>query len=134
MNSVSDVFNAVLVDGDATDEVMFFGKGAGKLATASAVVADAPDCAEHKDLRRPIFWGPEKPELIADYRTVENQYYIRLKNVDKTAALAAFPGSKIIDGASDVSFITGKITESAAVEIIKSLGADLCAMIRVAKA
>lgn len=134
LNSVSDVFNAVLVDGDATDEVMFFGKGAGKLATASAVVADALDCAEHKDLRRPIFWGPEKPELIADYRTVENQYYIRLKNVDKTAALAAFPGSKIIDGASDVSFITGKVTENAAVEIIKSLGADLCAMIRVARA
>ncbi|MBQ1451207.1 MAG: homoserine dehydrogenase, partial [Clostridia bacterium] len=45
LSAVSDVFNAVEVDGDATDQVLFYGKGAGKLPTASAVVADALDCA-----------------------------------------------------------------------------------------
>lgn len=42
--AVSDVFNAVMVTGDATGEVMFYGKGAGKLPTASAVAADVIDC------------------------------------------------------------------------------------------
>lgn len=134
LNSVSDVFNAVLVDGDATDEVMFFGKGAGKLPTASAVVADALDCAEHSVTRRPIFWGPEKPELIADYKTVGNKYYLRLKSADKEAVLAAFPNSQVIDDASDISIITENITENNLLEKTKSLGAELCAMIRVARA
>ncbi|MFQ9125945.1 MAG: homoserine dehydrogenase [Butyricicoccaceae bacterium] len=55
--AVEDVFNAIMVDGNATGEVMFYGKGAGKLATASAVVADMLDSIEHKDNRRRIMWG-----------------------------------------------------------------------------
>ena len=43
---VKDVFNAVMLMGDATDEVMFYGKGAGKFPTASAVVADVIDIAK----------------------------------------------------------------------------------------
>ncbi len=45
--SVDDVFNAVLIKGDATGEVVFYGKGAGKMPTASAVVADVIDAAKH---------------------------------------------------------------------------------------
>lgn len=131
--SVSDVFNAVLVNGDATDEVMFFGKGAGKLPTASAVVADALDCAEHKDNRRPIFWGPEKPELIADYKNVENEYYVRLKNIDQDAVLSAFPGANLIDS-DDVVLFTKPMTEYDIEKAVNDLGAELCALIRVAKA
>ncbi|MBR5991579.1 MAG: homoserine dehydrogenase, partial [Clostridia bacterium] len=56
LSAVSDVFNAVMIDGDATDEVLFYGKGAGSLPTASAVVADVLDCAEHSERRRPVFW------------------------------------------------------------------------------
>ena len=55
--AVEDVFNAIMVDGNATGEVMFYGKGAGKLATASAVVADMLDSIEHKDNRRRIHVG-----------------------------------------------------------------------------
>lgn len=131
--SVSDVFNAVLVNGDATDEVMFFGKGAGKLPTASAVVADALDCAEHKDNRRPIIWGPEKPELIADYKNVENEYYVRLKNIDQDAVLSAFPGASLIDS-DDVVLFTKPMTEYDIEKAVNDLGAELCALIRVAKA
>ena len=46
-----------MIDGNATGEVMFYGKGAGKLATASAVVADMLDSIEHKDNRRRIVLG-----------------------------------------------------------------------------
>ena len=48
LSAVNDVFNAIMVDGNAVDEVYFIGKGAGKLATASAVVGDVIDCAVNK--------------------------------------------------------------------------------------
>ena len=44
---VNDVFNAIFVRGNMIDETMFYGKGAGKLPTASAVAADVIDCAKH---------------------------------------------------------------------------------------
>lgn len=121
LSAVSDVFNAVEVDGDATDEVLFYGKGAGKLPTASAVVADALDCAEHDTLRRPIFWGPEKPELIADYREVENNYYVRG---------AALDSSLIEQTLSDNAFITKPITENS---LRAKLSGEPASLIRVAK-
>ena len=46
LSTVDDVFNGILVDGDATGQVLFYGKGAGKLPTASAVISDVIDCAK----------------------------------------------------------------------------------------
>ncbi len=121
LSAVSDVFNAVEVDGDATDQVLFYGKGAGKLPTASAVVADALDCAEHDTVRRPIFWGPEKPELIADYREVENEYYVRGASLDT---------SLISEKLSEDAFITKPITEN---NLRAKLSGEPKSLIRVAK-
>ena len=56
ISGVNGVFNAVLVTGDQTGEVMFYGKGAGKEATASAVVADIIDCAKHLESRKYLSW------------------------------------------------------------------------------
>lgn len=134
LKSVSDVFNAVLVNGDATDEVLFFGKGAGKLPTASAVVADVLDCAEHKCCRRPISWEDEKPKIIADYKEVKNEYYVRLNNTTLKEALDSFPGAVPILGFADVIIITKPMTENAARKAAENLGAEICSLIRVAKA
>ena len=73
--SVEDVFNAIMVNGNATGDVMFYGKGAGKLATASAVVADMLDSIEHADHRRRISLGrrvqtPAPPAGYAAERVV----------------------------------------------------------------
>ena len=56
LSGVNGVFNAVMVTGDQTGEVMFYGKGAGKEATASAVVADIMDCIKHLDTEKYISW------------------------------------------------------------------------------
>ena len=56
LSNVNGVFNAVMVTGDQTGEVMFYGKGAGKEATASAVVADIMDCVKHLDARKYLSW------------------------------------------------------------------------------
>ncbi len=56
--NVEDVFNGIVVKGDSIGEVMFYGKGAGKLPTASAVVADIMDAARHIESKKYINWAP----------------------------------------------------------------------------
>ncbi len=56
LSGVNGVFNAVMVNGDQTGEVVFYGKGAGKEATASAVVADIMDCIKHINARKYLSW------------------------------------------------------------------------------
>ena len=66
LSSVNGVFNCVVVDGDQTGEVAFYGKGAGKEATASAVVADIIDCAKHLEARKYLFWEDGEATYVAD--------------------------------------------------------------------
>ncbi|MBR2715792.1 MAG: homoserine dehydrogenase, partial [Ruminococcus sp.] len=57
LSSIDDVFNGIMVRGDCTGDVVFYGKGAGKLPTASAVVADVIDCVKHLKNRKFLFWA-----------------------------------------------------------------------------
>ncbi len=57
LSSVEDVFNAIMVRGDSVSDVMFYGKGAGKLPTASAVVADVIDSVKHLQKSKRIMWN-----------------------------------------------------------------------------
>ncbi len=68
LSDVRDVFNAIMVRGDAIGDVMFYGRGAGKLPTASAVVADVIDEVKHFAARKYLFWetGREDYVLPAD--------------------------------------------------------------------
>lgn len=64
LSTVHDVFNAIMVKGNMVGEVMFYGKGAGKLATASAVVSDVIDAIKHKNTNIIQFWAPEKVKVM----------------------------------------------------------------------
>lgn len=86
--SVNDVFNAILVRGDATGDVVFYGKGAGKLPTASAVVADVIDCARNVGRKKPFGWGEALENYVVDYRTAENPLYIRAEITDRDNAMS----------------------------------------------
>lgn len=142
LSKVDDVFNAVLVDGDSTGEVVFYGKGAGKLPTASAVVADVIDCANHTDVRRLIGWEGEKSGQIADYREIKNEYYIRLHVSDSFDKLAdvksAFGEINLLArsgaGTHELAFVTQEFTENEVRAKIDSLcDVELKSLIRVAK-
>lgn len=74
---VDDVFNAVLVKGDATGDVVFYGKGAGKLPTASAVVADVIDCSNNLERRKDFGWGGYVENYVIDYLDRELSLYVR---------------------------------------------------------
>ena len=76
LSGVEDVFNAISVRGDATGDVMFYGRGAGKLPTASAVVADVMDIASHRGSRKPMCWGPGGADAVSD-GDLATRWYIR---------------------------------------------------------
>lgn len=87
--SVNDVFNAILVRGDATGDVVFYGKGAGKLPTASAVVADVIDCARNIEKRKDFGWESGTENYVVDYNELETALYVRAKTDDKANAVEA---------------------------------------------
>ncbi len=74
---VEDVFNAVQVQGDAVGDVIFYGRGAGKLPTASAVVADMIDALRHTQTRRPLMWRQGGPDAAADAGTQPLTWFVR---------------------------------------------------------
>ena len=82
LSSVDDVFNGILVTGDATGEVLFYGKGAGKLPTASAVISDVIDCAKSTDTIDTLCWKQSDPAgdsgLLCDWSKLPARYYLRL--------------------------------------------------------
>lgn len=82
--SVEDVFNAIVVRGNATGEVMFYGKGAGDLPTASAVVADIIDALRHEKAPSPIGWGAGT-EGVVSAKELKQRWYVRIE-ADRTAA------------------------------------------------
>ncbi len=74
---VDDVFNAVLVRGDAVGDAVFYGRGAGKLPTASAVVADVIDAAKHIEKKKNFGWDNAEDNYIVDYLTQTTALYVR---------------------------------------------------------
>ncbi len=86
--NVDDVFNAIMVRGDATGDVVFYGKGAGKFPTASAVVADIIDCVKHFKARKYLFWEDGSADYVEDYRQNEIGMYVRFSSLDVEKAWA----------------------------------------------
>lgn len=138
--SVNDVFNAILVRGDATGDVVFYGKGAGKLPTASAVVADVIDCARNMGRKKPIGWGEAEENYVVDYKTAENPLYIRAAVEDYDKALSEITEKvgnvKVLtfDGCkkTEIAFVTECGKESELCEKLNSVnGIKIESLIRV---
>lgn len=80
LSNVNDVFNAITITGDGVGDVMFYGAGAGKLPTASAVVGDIIDCLMHHSISIPLHWDDsEDNSFIADYKDAEVSMYVRVE-------------------------------------------------------
>ena len=86
LSSVDDVFNGILVRGDETGDIVFYGKGAGKYPTASAVVADVVDCVKHFKARKYLGWEDTTENYVADYNDYKFSAYLRcISNNDRNA-------------------------------------------------
>lgn len=108
--SVNDVFNAIFVHGNVLGDAMFYGSGAGKLPTASAVVADIVEMAKHMDMNIPVEWSSKKLELV-DYKKSSNRFFVRVSGEDKGAVEKAF-GSVAYVSAEGVTGELGFVTET----------------------
>ncbi len=120
--SVRDVFNAILVRGDAVGDVCFYGRGAGKLPTASAVVADMVDCAKHVARRKIFGWGPGEEDYVVDYKTqLEMPFYVRAK-LSESEVMSMFNDVKFLSRtgqpSDEVAFITDSMTQAKLYEIL----------------
>ena len=107
---VNDVFNAVMVKGDNVGDVVFVGRGAGKLPTASAVVADVIDAAKHLNARKYIFWEGNEEGHVSDYRQVPARLLLRYRGSDAAQVAQVFGAVETVTiadaPADELAFIT----------------------------
>lgn len=111
--SVADVFNGIYVRGNVIGDVMFYGSGAGKLPTASAVVADVVDAAKHLNKNIWTIWSSKKLELI-DINSVKHRFFIRVNKDESLDNMKALFGEaiEVVKVVKDeYAFITPMISE-----------------------
>lgn len=110
--NVNDVFNGIFVHGNVLGDAMFYGSGAGKLPTASAVVADIVDMVKHINTNIFIDWSSEKMELL-DYKASQNAFFVRTTS-SKADVEAVFGNVSYVEAAveGEIGFTTEKMTEA----------------------
>lgn len=132
LSSVNDVFNAILVRGDATGDVVFYGKGAGKLPTASAVVSDIIMAAKMRDNSKSLYWEDSDGDSAMDYKSLDNRFYVRAICRDRAETLRRaeemWGKLKVLhrDGEeeNEVAFLTEAVNEGRFAEEIENLSKD----------
>lgn len=110
--SVSDVFNAVYVHGNMLGDSMYYGRGAGKLPTASAVVSDVVDCARHLGKTVMCFWENEDVK-VTGIEEDQGKFFVRVTSAQKDAAINTFGSLAEINVgiAEEFAFMTQVMTE-----------------------
>lgn len=133
--SVNGVFNGIFVRGNVIGDVMFYGSGAGKLPTASAVVADVVDAVKHLGTNIMTIWSSKKLEL-ASIDEATHQYFVRVAETcedTKKKVATLFPNAKpvVVEGVTgEFAFVTEEMSEKEYKEKAKELN-NIISMIRV---
>lgn len=129
---VHDVFNAIFVHGNMVDDTMFYGKGAGKLPTASAVAADVVDCVKHSGKNIKIIWDSEKLTL-SDFGGFERRFFVRMPaDTSEEVIEKAFGPVEMVsvEGLDEKAFVTGMMKENDYNKAAEELG-NIINMIRL---
>ncbi len=113
--SIDDVFNGVLVRGDSVGDVVFYGRGAGKLPTASAVVADIIDVSKRSCTDDSILWNDSEENNVLDCKACKFTYYVRLENANKDNIDDVFDSPLYLNRENapknEFAFVTENLTE-----------------------
>ena len=132
LSGVEDVFNAIAVTGNAIGDVMFYGRGAGKLPTASAVVADVIDIAKDLKKDRHNGWEEGAPDLVVSADSLVSAWYVRAQvSADQARKrcgeihLLARSGAP----AGEAAFLTAPMTQPEIQD--KLVGLDVGSLFRV---
>lgn len=132
---IDDVFNGIFVHGNALDDIMFYGRGAGKLPTASAVVSDVVDAVKHMGKNIMTIWEPE-PLPMGDFADAKHRFFVRVKDAEGTCdRIEELFGSVsyvvVPEIAGETAFVTPVMTEGSFARTKEQLG-DVLGVIRVA--
>ena len=111
--AVNDVMNAILVRGESMGDLMFYGAGAGKLPTASAVVADVVNAARNPKITEIAPYEPGKM-IVSDHLKSTPSYFVRVKGSDANAVAESFKAKQIVDAgiADEFGLITAEWAEN----------------------
>ncbi len=118
---IDGVFNGIMVQGEGIGDVMFYGRGAGSLPTASAVVSDIIDAVKHQGSHIALGWKEGVPGYLKDAAEQEFAYYIRLSGM----ADAKVEGMRIItlpDSEEEFAVVTPKMNGKKVAELLVELG------------
>lgn len=120
---VNDVFNAVCVHGNMLGDSMYYGRGAGKLPTASAVVSDVVDCARHIGKVIMCFWDDQDVELTG-IEQASRRFFVRVEEEKERKALQVFESVSVIeaDVPGEFAFVTDQMTEKEFNDKAKEVG------------
>ncbi len=124
LSGVEDVFNAVVLRGNATGEVMFYGRGAGELPTASACVADVMECLQQSPRREEIGWSAET-EGFQEPSLLKTRHYFRIEGSLTDAALA-FGQVEVLSEDGETAFLTEPLSGDMAAQQSRSLNVLAC--------
>lgn len=135
--NVDDVFNAIFVHGNMLGDSMFYGSGAGKLPTASAVVGDIVEEAKNLHTNLGVFWSSEKLNVL-NKGMLKRQFFVRMKGSEETLLeqLKKDLGEVTVvtvDGLEEFGFVTEVMKEEEFEKKIQPYEADVIKMIRVEK-
>lgn len=124
--SVNGVFNAVYVHGNMLGDSMYYGRGAGKLPTASAVVSDVVDCARHQGKTIMCFWDEENVN-VAESSSAERKFFVRVRADQRESAMAAFGSLAEVNVGmtEEFAFMTQVMSEKEFSEKIEKAGGYL---------
>mgnify|MGYP005769750327 CR=1 FL=1 len=131
--SVNGVFNAIFVHGNVLGDAMFYGSGAGKLPTASAVVADVVEMAKNSDKNIPVEWSSKKLKLV-DSDNAVNRFFIRTEATDRDKIRECFGEVEYVEAegvTGELGFVTNAMREGELAQKTEALGGVL-QMIRMA--
>lgn len=128
--NVEDVMNAILVTGNTLGDTMYYGAGAGKLPTASAVVSDVIECAMHAGVVLSCNWEADKL-VLSSMDDASRKFFVRVANADEAKVKAAFGDVMLLqpEKAGELAFVTSVMTEKEYKE--KATAFDVISMIRV---
>lgn len=120
--AVEGVFNAICVTGNMLGDVMFYGKGAGKEATASAVVSDVVDAVKHMNINVMTIWEDEKM-TVEPMDEMENRFFVRIGTEEKEKVGKLFDEPEFVDAGleGEIGFVTEKMTEGRFAEALEEL-------------
>ena len=123
---VNDVFNGIMVEGNMLGKSMLYGSGAGKLPTASAVVADIIAITKNKDKNIPFGWVNKK-QAVADMNETSHKYFVRFKGKDtqfinKCKETFKYAKEVYLDGKDEFALVTGLMKEKDFLMDLNNLG------------